>query len=329
MWREIFRILTFVIFIFAPATSFAEVKISYYDITNGRLAFTYIVGESRSIYVLDFGTLDVKPLPNGSDKDEYPVWSPDGSKLLFQSNRFGKSAIFVANADGSDLKPLTNGQTEDQEPAWSPDGTRIVFRRASSPTAQVLFTMNADGSQQTQLSSSNKIHSTPHWSPNGSEIIFTSSEYWPGTDLIIYDFKAKKFNVLTHGSRSYLRPAWHPTGTSFVYSFGSATELDIWQQKRAETKGEVLISRAGKEYDAEWKEDGKNLFFVGETENGNNHYEVFLFKTETREIAQVTNSQGSVRYLSWTPTDSPKKPEIAVTTSSTPNEKTKGTDESK
>ena len=58
-------------------------------------------------------------LTNNPARDEYPAWSPDGSKIAFQSNRDGGPRIYVMNADGSGQTKLTN--QGDEYPAWSPE----------------------------------------------------------------------------------------------------------------------------------------------------------------------------------------------------------------
>src|SRR5215471_5431948 len=49
-----------------------------------------------------------------------PAWSPDGSKLAFQTSQDNTYRVFVMNADGSDRKQITQGPSDDRHPAWSP-----------------------------------------------------------------------------------------------------------------------------------------------------------------------------------------------------------------
>ena len=56
------------------------------------------------------------------------AWSPDGTRLAFDSNRDGDQEIYTMNSlDGSRLTKLTDNQNHDGEPTWSPDGTKIAF----------------------------------------------------------------------------------------------------------------------------------------------------------------------------------------------------------
>jgi len=84
--------------------------------------------------------------------DSRPRYSPDGTKIVFQSNRDGQPEIYIMNSDGSGQTRLTNNPAWDTAPSWSPDGTRILFTslrdNVMSPS---LYVMNADGSGQTRL----------------------------------------------------------------------------------------------------------------------------------------------------------------------------------
>lgn len=66
-------------------------------------------------------------LTNHTAEDDYASWSPDGSRIAFESDRDGNEEIYVMNADGSDPVNLTNHLSEDHHPSWSPDGSHIAF----------------------------------------------------------------------------------------------------------------------------------------------------------------------------------------------------------
>ena len=52
--------------------------------------------------------------------DSQPVWSPDGNRLAFYSDRDGNGEIFVIDRDGINFTNITNNPAEDMCPAWSP-----------------------------------------------------------------------------------------------------------------------------------------------------------------------------------------------------------------
>jgi hypothetical protein len=71
--------------------------------------------------------------------DWSPAWSPDGSRIVFQSDRDGNADIYVMHADGSNQTRLTRHAAGDWSAAWSPDGNRIAFEsgRAWRPSLLV------------------------------------------------------------------------------------------------------------------------------------------------------------------------------------------------
>jgi Tol biopolymer transport system component len=92
-------------------------------------------GRNSEIFVMGRDGSDPVNLTNDAAFDGYPAWSPDGSKIVFASNRAGKTSgnfhIYVMKADGSDVvRVLENdAKVEDARPQWSPDGSKILFNR--------------------------------------------------------------------------------------------------------------------------------------------------------------------------------------------------------
>jgi len=105
--------------------------------------------------------------------DSYPSWSPDGSKIIFDSSRDGNLDIYVMNADGSEQTRLTSNDSADYYPSWSPDGSKIIFDSSRDGNLDI-YVMNADGSEQTRLTSDDSADYYPSWSPDGSYISFSS-----------------------------------------------------------------------------------------------------------------------------------------------------------
>jgi Tol biopolymer transport system component len=93
-----------------------------------------------------------------------PVWSPDGKKILFTSDRDGDFEVYVMNADGSGQRNLTRNPAHDSAPTWSPDGRKILFTTKRDGNFEV-YVMNADGSGQRNLTRDPAPDRAPAWSP--------------------------------------------------------------------------------------------------------------------------------------------------------------------
>lgn len=113
--------------------------------------FSLVLENGNSIWVHSTSSLGSMRLTNGTG-DSRPRFSPDGSKIVFQSIRDGQAEIYVMNSDGTAQTRLTKDSAADTAPAWSPDGTKILFTSLrDGPTSPALYVMNADGSAQTRV----------------------------------------------------------------------------------------------------------------------------------------------------------------------------------
>ena len=89
------------------------------------LPIAYVSGmdTAREIYVMKSDGSDPVRLTNNNSGDWYPSWSPDRTRLLFESDLDGQDAIYVMNADGSNMHKLAACYPGGH--AWSPVSLRI------------------------------------------------------------------------------------------------------------------------------------------------------------------------------------------------------------
>ncbi len=100
--------------------------------------------------------------------------SPDGSRILFVSDRTGRMELYLCNSDGTQQRPLTDRKAYCGASAWSPDGRQICFD-GQVGTNFDLFLMNPDGSNIHQLTDHPATDATPSWSRDGKWIYFASN----------------------------------------------------------------------------------------------------------------------------------------------------------
>jgi Tol biopolymer transport system component len=100
-----------------------------------------------------------------------PAWSPDGSKIVFVSNREENKAhfsndendVYIMNPDGSGQTNLTTSSANDYFPRWSSDG-QIAFVSFRDGNAEI-YIMSADGSGQTNLTRNAASDNSPALKP--------------------------------------------------------------------------------------------------------------------------------------------------------------------
>jgi len=87
-------------------------------------------------------------LTDNKGKEWHPDVSPDGSQIVFMSDRDGNFEIYVMNIDGSNQRRLTNNDLDDWYPSWSPDSSEILFSsfRSHQKKDKDIYVINKDGS---------------------------------------------------------------------------------------------------------------------------------------------------------------------------------------
>ena len=108
-------------------------------------------------------------------QEEGPQYSPDGSRIAFQSTRSGNFEIWRAAADGLDLVQLTSlGGPLSGTPRWSPDGHWICFDSRPNSHANIHI-ISSDGGPVRRFINDNSDDAVGSWSHDGHWIYFASN----------------------------------------------------------------------------------------------------------------------------------------------------------
>ena len=110
----------------------------------------------------------------GDARDRQPVYSPDGGRLRFSSNRSGGLDLWELNLVDDRLRQLTVDPGQDWDPAFGADGESLLWCAERSGVFEV-WTANADGSNQRQLSRDGLDAENPGAASDGAWIV-----YWSG-----------------------------------------------------------------------------------------------------------------------------------------------------
>jgi TolB protein len=129
---------------------------------DGRIAFTNTSANGSDIFAINADGTGLTNLTNDPAADESPAWSPDGTKIVFRSNRTGVYDLYVMNADGSGVTALTADSAAEGRPAWSPDGAKLAFASNRSGNYEI-YVMNADGSGVVRLTDNPAVDARPAW----------------------------------------------------------------------------------------------------------------------------------------------------------------------
>ena len=94
-----------------------------------------------------------------------PDWSPDGSRLVYQGNRYGSLDVYVRGLRHGTVTRLTHGPAIDWAPAWSPDGTKIAYTRLSRRESQDVVILDISSGERLRLEMAGTSELEPNWQP--------------------------------------------------------------------------------------------------------------------------------------------------------------------
>ena len=192
----------------------------------------------------------------------YPTWSPDGTRILYETSVTGNWEIWMMDlqglaVSGGALTRLTDNGHLDRMPSWSPDGKTIAFISDRDGDYEV-FTMNADGSGQTQITHDDVPAIHPYWSPDGRQIVY---------------------NRLVRDKRVY----------------------EIRLMNRDGSADAAILSDDELNSYAQISPDGARVVFDKWYANDENNGEIFVMLLETGALTRLTENDTYDGYPTWHP----------------------------
>jgi TolB protein len=180
-----------------------------------------------------------------------PVFSPDGSKIAFMSDRDGKGMdIYVMNRDGSGVRRLTNSSAADSTPTWSPTGTQIAFTSDRSGSAQI-WVMDTDGLNVRRLTFEDSYADRATWSPAPFNEIAYAARSGPGFDIRIYDVATRASHQITSGEGSNESPSFAPNGRHLAFTSSRAGKVQVYTIAR-DGKQLTKLTSVGNNWTPNW-----------------------------------------------------------------------------
>lgn len=226
----------------APVPYFSEPSIS-----PDRTEIAFVSG--GDVWTVPLAGGEARLLVSHPATESRPVYSPDGRRLAFTSNRTGGGDIYVLAFDSGELRRVTFDDSNDQLDAWSRDGRWLYFSSISRDISGMndIFRVSPEGGTPMQVSAdryTNEFFSAP--SPDNSALAFTArgissgqwwrkgrshideAEIWVRSDINGAGANASAYRQITPGGAKELWPMWNANGNALFYVSDRSGAQNIW-----------------------------------------------------------------------------------------------------
>lgn len=279
---------------------------------GSRIAFVSQRDANRDIYLINLpsdNSISISQpsthnLTRHPGNDFAPVWSPDGSKIAFVSDRDGDQEIYVMAFDGGSPQRLTVNESRDYSPNWSPDGSQLTFVSRRDGNYEI-YSMSADGSSQRNLTHhpAEDGRGDHSWSPDGKKIAWITDRDMNGDanwEIYIMDAEGESFTNLTktHSEERMSNAIWSPEGGEIAFVSYRDGNSEVYVMDRDGSRALNLSRHEAVDRDPVWSPDGKHIAFVSNRAGKDQIYTVSADGASLRKIASM---EGEIGRLEWRP----------------------------
>ncbi|MCR4395533.1 MAG: S9 family peptidase [Candidatus Saccharicenans sp.] len=223
--------------------------------------------QTRSnIWIIDTDGSRLRQLTSGNWRDTEPIWSPDGQKLAFISDREGSEQLYVLFMDTREVARLTNLERAPQNPVWSPDGQKIAFTQLVADDRPILPVKLPPRPANAKWAAPAIVIDRLSWRldgrgplPRGQTQVFVIDALVGGTPVMV-----------SSGDYSHNEPAWSADGQKIYvsairkpepeYEFG---DTEIYQINLRTREIKALTDRHGPDRNPHPSPDGRWIAYTG------------------------------------------------------------------
>jgi Tol biopolymer transport system component len=177
--------------------------------------------EQEDICLIRTDGTDRRQLTDDLNKDRFPRWSPDGSRIAFQSNRSGSYQIWTIHPDGSGLRQITKATGTDlTDPVWSPEGSLMAYNDLDNRTSYICQ-LGKPSEEQTPeelppLGEEGEAFAVVSWSADGKWLAgYLITVAGTSGGIAIYNLKSRQYRRLTDFG---YEPAWLSDSRRLLFS---------------------------------------------------------------------------------------------------------------
>jgi serine/threonine-protein kinase len=199
----------------APAHTYFGPRIS----PDGRRVAVAITEPEPQVWLYDLSRETLTRFTFEGSVNYVPIWTPDGKRIAFQSNKEGPGNIFWRLADGSGgLERLATSEDLQGPTSWSPDGQVLAFHELNPATNRDIWVLRMGDRKAQPFLRTRFDEAGPRFSPDGRWLAYVSNESGRYEVYVQpYPGPGGKWQISTEGGTE---PAWNRNGRELFYRSG-------------------------------------------------------------------------------------------------------------
>jgi len=265
------------------------------------------------------GTLLLSPATGSGATNLAPSLSPDGSRLVFMSEKdLFSFDLFMADASTGDvIRTVSTSGTSphfdalrfvDSSGAWSWDGNQLAFVVFADGNNEIVVVDSENGKVRDKIAVEGiGAMQGPAWSPDGNSLVFSGSKN-AVTDLYLYDLATESTLQLTDDLNADFHPAFSPDGrtVAFATDRSPATDFEVLSYARFQLAlldvetGRVeslpVFGPSVKHINPQFSPDGRYLYFISDVDGFSDIYRIEL---ATKQVERITKVATAVSGIAW------------------------------
>ena len=268
------------------------------DFVPSQIVYFAYRDDNYNIYMYDMLTGVEVPLTDDDTSSSYPAISPDGTKMLFQSNRDGDFEIYVMDLSTRNITQLTNNTVSDRIASWSPDGQWIYY---SSDTRvdgnHDIYRVPSTGGESELVFSNGLRNAHPRLSLDGRSMVFTTGDSTVAStwEIIRMDLATGETLQLTSNDTRDASPSFTPDSNRIIYNpygegLSSISTIDLTGSELPS----VLYDGEGYEWGMDFSADGEWLVFNSEVDDVST---IFVMRADGTGLREIEGIDGF--YPAW------------------------------
>ena len=212
-------------------------------------------------------------LTTQSSYEANPIWSPDGKKIAFASDRNGNFDLFIMPANGGVAQRLTSHSASEIPSVFTPDGQYVLFSASiQDPASSALFPSGA----------MTELYKVPVNGGQTEQVLATPAE------RVCFDKAGKNF---LYQDQKGFENEWRKHHTSSI-------TRDLWLYDIQNVKHTNLTNRGGEDRDPVFAPDGNSVYFLSERNGGSFNVYSFPLNAPQQVKAMTEFRTHPVRFLS-------------------------------